>query len=268
MGTSTGSIRSVWEVAHSACRPEVPYTPSRFPNSVMNSCAGQIAVWNSLRGVNSTLASGHVSSVSAIRYARNALRWGQAKSVLVGGVEELSPQLAWGWQAAGGLADDAVLGEGCALLVAEAPEVVGDRPVLAELLAAEVGYFGSRQRGGPTLARGLARCVTRVLERSGVGAREVGLVSLGAGSQRGIGRIEAYGVRLALGFMPEPLRVSDVVGDCYSAGGAMQAAAVLARWSSGESTSESHALVTSVGADGSAGCFLLRRPLPRASTEG
>lgn len=261
VGTSTGSIRSVWELASSAYQPELSYVPSRFPNSVMNSCAGQIAIWNSLTAVNATLASGHASSTSAIRYASNAIRLGQAKSVVVGGVEELSPHLAWGWHNSGTLTADAVLGEGCAMLVAEDIDVVGDRPVLAEIVAAEVGYVGLRNRAQHvSLAGTLARCITRALARSETSPQDVGLVSLGAGSQLGVRRIEEYGVRRALTFMPEQIRVSDAVGDCFSASGAMQAAAVLARWTDGAHPSETHALVTSVGADGNVACFVLRRP--------
>jgi 3-oxoacyl-[acyl-carrier-protein] synthase II len=261
LGTSTGSIRSVWEIAHSAFRPEVPYVPSRFPNSVMNSCAGQLAVWNTLKGVNATLASGHVSAVSALRYARNAIRSGQARAMLAGGAEELTPHLAWAWQRSGVLAPDAVLGEGCAILVVEHPDAAAGRPVVAELLAAETGWFGTRAPGaGPSgIARGLERLVRRALDRSGVTADDVDLVALGAGAHVGARRVEELGVRRALGGLPAVLRLSDVLGDCYSAAAALQGAAVLARWSGGDRPAESLALVTTVGADGHAGCYLLRR---------
>ncbi|MDT0317329.1 beta-ketoacyl synthase N-terminal-like domain-containing protein [Streptomyces millisiae] len=259
VGTTTGSVRSVYELAHSIFRPEVGYVPSRFPNSVMNSCAGQVAVWNAFQGVNSTLANGHASSASALRYARNAIRFGHATRVFVGGVEELSPQVAWGWHKSGTLTQDALLGEGCAMLVAEDPARVGDREVLAELLGAEVGYFDPRDRR-ITPARGLARCVTRLLERAGLTAGDVDLVSPGAASQHGARAVEEYGLRLALGELPAAVRVSEAVGDCYSASGALQAAAVLARWSGGSHPGERHALVSSLGTDGSVGCFLLRRP--------
>jgi 3-oxoacyl-[acyl-carrier-protein] synthase II len=264
VGTSTGSVRSVWELARAALEPGFSYVPSRFPNSVMNSCAGQIAVWNSCKAVNATLASGHASTTSAMRFARNAIRWGQAQSVLVGGVEELCPQLAWAWHRSGTLEAGAVLGEGCAMFVTEDAATVGDRPVLAELLAAEVAYVappgatGGAERG--SLADGLATCIGRALERSGARPDDVGVVSLGAGSQLGVRYAEEQGVRRALGGMPERIRVSDVVGDCFSAAGAMQAAAVLAHWSGADRPGPSLALVTSAGGDGNVGCFVLRRP--------
>jgi 3-oxoacyl-[acyl-carrier-protein] synthase II len=258
VGTSTGSVRSTSEIAAETLGQDEPYniSPSRFPNTVLNSCAGQIAIWNSLKGVNATLAGGHASSASAIRYGCNAIRQGQADSMLVGGIEEMSPQLAWAWHGSGQLTERAALGEGCALLVAERPDIVGDRPVLADLLAAQTGHRDPRDG----LARGLAAIITRVLDRGGVRAEQIDVVSLGAGAQLGARRIEEQGVRLALGFDAELVRPSDVLGECYSAGGALQAAALLARWSGGEHPAERHALVTSLGRDGGVGCFLLRRP--------
>ncbi|RDI45258.1 beta-ketoacyl synthase N-terminal-like domain-containing protein [Nocardia mexicana] len=260
VGTSTGSIRSLTEIATDTLTQDEPYNiaPSRFPNTVLNSCAGQIAIWNSLGGVNSTLAGGHVSSTSALRFAHNAIRHNHATSMLVGGIEELSPQLAWAWHRSGVLRADASLGEGCALLVAEHPEVVGDRRVLAELLGTEVGYFGSQPRR-TSIARGLAARIERLLARGGVSAAEIDVVSLGGGSQIGVRGIEEQAVRIALGFMPERSRITDVLGECFSAGGALQAAALLARWDGERRPSERHALVTSLGRDGTAGCFLLRR---------
>lgn len=258
VGTSTGSVRSLCEIATETLGQDEPYniSPSRFPNTVLNSCAGQIAIWNSLKAVNATVAGGHASSASAIRYGRNAIRHGRADSMLVGGIEELSPQLAWAWHGSGQLTEQAALGEGCALLVTERRDVVGDRPVLAELLAADTGHCGP----GASLARGLAATITRALAHGGVAAEEIDVVSLGAGAQIGARRIEQQGVRLALGFDAELLRPSDVLGECYSAGGALQVAALLARWSDGERPAERHALVTSLGRDGSVGCVLLRRP--------
>jgi len=225
---------------------------------VMNSCAGQLAVWYGYKAVNATLASGHASSAAALRYGHNALGRGQAASMLVGGVEELCPQLAWGWPRSGSLAPGAVLGEGAAVLVIEDADAVGDAPVLAQLLATEVG-FGARG-GAVSPAERLAGLISRALARTGTDPREIGVVSWGAGSQLGVRKTERDGVEQALaGCTPAAIRVADVVGDTYSAAGAMQTAAVLARWSAGAHPEETHALVTTVGADGNMACLLLRR---------
>ena len=82
IGTSTGSIRSSSEFSRDTLVQEKPYLvlANLFPNSVMNCCAGQIAIWNSLRGVNATIAGGRVSGLAAVRYARNAIAQGHVDS--------------------------------------------------------------------------------------------------------------------------------------------------------------------------------------------
>jgi 3-oxoacyl-[acyl-carrier-protein] synthase II len=258
IGTSTGSIASLFEIATNTLTQSEPYMiePSRFPNTVLNSAAGQIAIWNSLKAVNATVAGGHVSSTSALRYAANAIRRKHAKSMLAGGIEEVCPQIAWAWHRAALLRPGTTLAEGAGILVVEDRSVVGDRPVLAELLGTKTAY----RWGRTSLSQGLADCITKLLADTGVRAEDVGVVALGAGAQVGARRIEEQGVRLALGFMPDALRVSEALGETYSAGGALQTAAVLARWSGDSPASERYGLVTSLGRDGSIGCLLLRRP--------
>ena len=257
VGTSTGSIRSSSEFSRDTLVQEKPYLvrANLFPNSVMNCCAGQIAIWNGLRGVNATIAGGRLSSLAAVRYARNAIVGGHVDRALVGGVEELSAQSAWAWHLTDALLPNASVGEGCAVFVVETPksaEAAGRRP-LAELLACEVGSAGAEDERS-SLAAGLADCVTRALHRSGVSPDEVTTVSLGASAQVGLARVEERGVKAALGALPaRRLRVADVAGESFSASGALQIAALLAEPSDGGA-----ALVTSIGHDGNVGCLVVR----------
>lgn len=253
VGTSTGSVRSIAEFSAELAVPDQPpvITPSRFPNAVLNCCASQVAIWHDLHGPNATVAAGSLSGVSALRYAANAIRRGYADGMLVGGVEELCAPLAWTWYRLGLVPADGALGEGAAFLLAERGTV--DRPRLADLLAVDVGYHGSRP------ATGLATRIERALRRSGVGASEVDVVCLG-GVQPGIARVERRAVTLALGGVPASTRIAEVVGECFSAAGGLQVAGLLARWSGGGHPEERVALVTGVGRDGNAGCAVLRRP--------
>lgn len=109
------------------------------------------------------------------------------------------------------------------------------------------------------LTNGLADAITRALERSQVAAEEVAAVSLGAGDHIGLDRLEERAVRLALGRLPEPVRVTEVLGETYSAGGALQLAALLARWKSAPGGKGPRVgLITSVGHDGNAGALVVR----------
>lgn len=258
LGTSTGSIRSSSEFSLETLRQERPYlvNPSLFPNTVMNCAAGQIAIRHGLRGVNATIAGGHLSGVQALRYARNALRQGHADRILVGGVEEFCAQSAWGWHLSGSLGTDVPVGEGAAMLMVEqeTEASAADRPVLARVLACETGY------GAPgRLADALASVVAAALERCDRRAQQVGAVSYGATGLTGLQRIEERGVRTALGGRSpgRTVRVKETVGECFSAGGVLQIAGLLGAWRHSAAPAGELALVTAVARDGNVGCAVL-----------
>ncbi|MCN9244843.1 hypothetical protein NGF19_29375 [Streptomyces sp. RY43-2] len=258
LGTSTGSIRSSSEYSLETLHQERPYlvNPSLFPNTVMNCAAGQIAIRHGLKGVNATLAGGHLAGVQALRYARNALRHGHADRLLVSGVEEFCAQSAWGWHQSGALSPDAAVGEGAALLVVEAEDAArsAGRRVLARVLACETGYA---DRGG--LARALASVIGSALGRSGKDPAEVTAVSLGATGLVGLDRIEVRAVRSALGgALPDQVvRVKETVGECFSAGGVLQIAGLLGLWQLENTGAARTAVVPAVSRDGQVGCVVL-----------
>jgi 3-oxoacyl-[acyl-carrier-protein] synthase II len=257
MGSSTGSVRSSAEFARDTFVQDEPYlvNPGQFPNTVMNCCAGQIAIWNSLQGINVTVAGGQLSSLFAMRYARNALNQDAASRLLVGGVEELSPQTAQAWHRSEALPPGTAVGEGCAVFIVE-PE--GSRPGVARLLACEVAFSGTADRR-PRLAEGLTECVERALKRSGVSPEEVSLVALSAADAASAeNRIEERALGAVLGEVPERVAVKEIVGECYSASGAIQLAGLLALWRAEPPKEPVTALVTSVGRDGNVGCLVVR----------
>jgi 3-oxoacyl-[acyl-carrier-protein] synthase II len=259
IGTSTGSIRSTSELCRDTYVQEKPYMVrvDQFPASVMNCCASQIAIKNSLHGVNATMAGGRASGLAAIRYARNAIARGHADHVLAGAVEELCPQSAWAWYRSGALTAGAAVGEGAAVFIIEKPEgaAAGGRVPVAELLGCETAIAGTGMR------RALARCAERALERSGIPADAVTTVSLGATGLRGLEAAEEDAVRAALGKLPTiQLRPSALLGESFSATAALQIAAVLAAWRTDSSAMGPVALVTSIGHDNDVGCLVLRQP--------
>ncbi|GAA0677831.1 beta-ketoacyl synthase N-terminal-like domain-containing protein [Kitasatospora atroaurantiaca] len=261
MATNTGSVSSHSALLHDTLAQEKPYqlNPAQFPNTVMNCAAGQMAIRNKLKGLNATVAGGQTAGLFAFRHARIAMALGRADRLLVGGAEELSGPAAWAWHRTGVLTEQAALGEGCAVFVVEEP---GEREPLALLLGCEVGYFGpSAEPAGQrhSLSGGLALVIERALERSGVRPEEIDTVSLGATHHIGLDRVEERGVRAALGgALPSPVRVGEVLGETYSAAGALQLAALLALWA-GEPAGPRTGLVTSVGHDGNAGALVVRR---------
>lgn len=194
LATNTGSVSTHSSLLYDTLTLEKPYlvNPGQFPNTVMNSTSGQIAIRNGLRGLNATVAGGQTASLLAFRHARLALGLGRAERLLVGGVEELSAPAAWAWHRTGVLREDAALGEGAAVFTVQQDPAEG---ALAELLACEVRFTPDPRQ----YADGLANAVARALDRSGVRPEEVTAVSLGAVHHRGLERIEERGVRAALG---------------------------------------------------------------------
>jgi 3-oxoacyl-[acyl-carrier-protein] synthase II len=290
MATSTGSVRSSAEFCRDTLVQERPYlvNAGHFPNTVMNCCAGQVAIRNQLRGVNATVAGGQLSSLFAFRYAHNALGRGRARRLLVGGVEELSPQTAWAWQHGGRLQPGTRIGEGAAVFAVSAPDeewgspadgsavnrapategtsaevshgsvVDTVRPLRADLLACEVAYHGAPAHRGRQV-QGLTDVITRALHRSAVTAEDVSVVAPGAAHYTGLRHIEQRALAAALGSVPErQVRVGDVLGELFSAHGAFQLAALLALWQVEPAAERRTGLVTSLGPDGNLGCLVVR----------
>ncbi|MEV2274690.1 beta-ketoacyl synthase N-terminal-like domain-containing protein [Nocardiopsis sp. NPDC049922] len=259
VATSTGSTQSLTDLAGDTLLQDRPYlvNPSRFPNTVLNCCAGQIAIWNGLRGANVTLAAGQASGLNSFRHARMILALGRADRLVVGGVEELSAALAWGWHAAGVLSGDTAIGEGGAAFLLSTSESARARgaAVEAEVLGVEVGFHPAA-RGGR--AHALAERVGLALARSGLGPEDVTEVSPGTTGLVGLEHAERRGVEIALGGARPVHDVTRAVGQCYSAAGAMQVAGLLAAWRREPSERPRTALVTAMGHDGNTGALVLR----------
>jgi 3-oxoacyl-[acyl-carrier-protein] synthase II len=261
LGTSTGSVKSATDFIRETLVNEKPYlvNPALFPNTVMNCAAGNAAIWHRLRGVNSTISAGHLSGLLGMRYATVAIRAGRADAIVAGGVEEFCEQSAWAYHhlTGGGTRTTRPLGEGCAAFVVERL-AHGHDNALAEVLAIEVGVYERRQ---PTQqAAGLALMIKRALQRAHLVPADVAAVSLQGSDESSLARIERDGLRDGLaGFEPSiRIAIAEQVGECYSAGNALQVAALLA--SVVKSTDRPRiGLVTSVGTNGSVGCMLVKR---------
>ncbi|MCG8917196.1 hypothetical protein L6E12_15525 [Actinokineospora sp. PR83] len=246
MGSMSGSVRSSIEldsrVIEGAGIDLV--NPAQFPNTTMNCCASQIAIWHTFRGPNSTLANGSLSAVSALQYAARLIRRGHGQRMLVGGVEELSSHTAWGIRSKKVVHDTVVVGEAAAVFALE-PGGLSDAPALATVPACAVGFAPDRTGAGFTEA--LRRVVAGVLRQSGAGA--VDLVLPGAeGTVLG----EAEHAALT-DLSARRVDVRGALGECGSATGALQVAAALALGEPG-----STALITGLDVSGAVGAAVLR----------
>lgn len=262
IGSTTGGVQSLCEFITETIVNDPPYlvNPVLFPYAVMNGAASSAAIWHQLKGVNATVSDGQASFLAVLKYCRNQIRNGYVEAMVAGAVEEFSPHRAWAAEhlrAAGSGGPRVPLGEGAAAFVVEPADAVrasGRRPD-AEILAVETGLFG--QDIDP--ADGLAGCVDRALRSAGVARDEVRVVAPSfAGSERRDG-VERRGLGLVLDLdRVSVLPVKELLGETYSASGALQLAAVLAEHRCDPALDGAVSLVTSVTSEGLVGVAVVR----------
>lgn len=250
LGTTAGSVQSMMEFTRDSFTRDRPYLvdPARFPNGVMNCAAGQSAIWHGLRGPNATVAAGQVAGLSALSYAARLHRFGHARSVLCGAVEELSRQRTW-LESRRGKGGAGPLGEGCAIFRLESAEdaQAQGRTVAAHLLATAFRVCSDTAAIPGTLAQ----CATSVLRAASASSDDVWLVAADL-----IGDQHA-GLRAVVGTRPRWVGLVSALGDTGAASGALQVAAVLSHAATDPAAAGRLALVASVDRDGLAGVAAL-----------
>ncbi|HUO87374.1 MAG TPA: beta-ketoacyl synthase N-terminal-like domain-containing protein [Thermoanaerobaculia bacterium] len=250
LGTTFGSVHTISEFDRRALTAGPNYVkPLDFANSVINAAAGQTAIWHDLTGVNTTLSGGHSVGLTAIAYAADLIATGRADVVLAGGAEELCYESFLGYARTGRTAgadggepcavpfdvrrNGFALGEGSALLVLEAAEVVAARGGrwLASVAGHGAAFDPSRGRDGASAVTALARAVSGALADAGVAAADLAAVSMAANGSAEGDRREAHGVASALGEAARRLPVAALkgaLGESLGAASAFQVAGLVA----------------------------------------
>src|SRR5215831_12311476 len=102
LGTMFGSVHTIAKFdRHALEQGPACASPMDFANTVINAAAGQTAIWHNLRGINSTIASGSCSGLSALAYATDLIGNGQQAAVLAGGADEFCFESFCGFERAG-----------------------------------------------------------------------------------------------------------------------------------------------------------------------
>jgi 3-oxoacyl-[acyl-carrier-protein] synthase II len=153
-------------------------SPMDFPNTVINAPAGQAAIKHKLRGVNSTVCAGLASGLYAINYAAEFLRFGRARYLMAGGMEEVCDEAALGFSKLGLTStsrsvepfgdnrDGTAAGEGSALWMLETEETArarGQKPRF------EICGFGS----GRDVA---SAAIERAIDETGIGPEDIACI--------------------------------------------------------------------------------------------
>lgn len=245
LGSTMGSLRSISEFDLDGLRDGPRYVnPALFPNAVINSPASQVSIRFKLRGLNSTIATGFTASLDAIGYALDMLRLGRAKTLLVGGAEELCLQTFLGFYTLGFLStasDGAppllapfhprrcgtLLGESAAFVVLESEEDAARRGagVYAEVAGYRTAFHpASLHRYDPSAAASV-EVLRQALREVEASPDEIDYFSASANSTRACDAMETTAIQAVFGSRSTRLpigAVKSLVGEPFSAGSILQ----------------------------------------------
>jgi 3-oxoacyl-[acyl-carrier-protein] synthase II len=120
--TAYGSLDSITELLKVSELEDPRYVnPGRFPNTVINSSAAYVSIWEDLRAPNTTVVDGNCGSLDAILTCENHLSNQRADAFLVGGGEILNDPLYIAFRKLG------ILAEGEAIYAPGSPDSRGMR---------------------------------------------------------------------------------------------------------------------------------------------
>jgi 3-oxoacyl-[acyl-carrier-protein] synthase II len=250
IGTTLGSVNSISEFDKEAIREGPRYVnPALFPNTVINSPASQVSIKFNIKGLNATISTGFSASLDAIKYAADFLKFGRAKIILAGGVEELCIQTFLGFYKTGflaGLKDSGpeiscpfdkrrngiILGEGSCVLVLEELESAKARKtkIYAEVLGCGMSFDAYRINKYNPSGSGLGKAMRMSIREADINPSQVDYICSAANSTQAADLIETKTIKEVFGRQANRIPVSSIksmVGECFSAAGGIQVAAAL-----------------------------------------
>jgi 3-oxoacyl-[acyl-carrier-protein] synthase II len=209
-----------------------------FPNTVLNSAQGRVAINLKMKGPCSTICG-----APALSYALDLLELGRAERVLAGGVDEIYPNLLTAYSTDGTLAPQsareflgrpfdpespgATAAEGFAACFVETEESATARG--ANVLARILGYgsasdgrlarsFAHADREG----RAFALAMRRALARAGLASERIDAVVAAANGCRDLDAGERVALGMTLGPAPRPVVApKSATGECFGASTAL-----------------------------------------------
>ena len=217
-----------------------------FANTVLNSAAGQTAIWHGLRGCNTTLSAGSASSLGAIAYAADLLRTGRENVMIAGGLEELSAESLIGYRGSDRHCpsgeksypiplDDRrngfVVGEGAVMFVLERGEdaiIRGAKPIAKLLGVGEA--FCIEPTDTATFSSTVQTAMNQSIGSAGISKEQLAVISLSANGSIRLDSIESTGAANCLGELTEGISVEcpkAATGETLGAGGAIQLALLI-----------------------------------------
>lgn len=250
VGTTLGSLKSIAEFDEVTLKEGPRYVnPALFPNTVINSPASQVNIWNNIQGFSTTLSTGFTSSIDALSYAYDFFQMERAKVIYAGSVEELCFHTYFGFYTLKFLSgskegtsfvncpfdkrrNGITFGEGACLVAMEDHDHAVKRGarILGEVLG--FGYFFDPFRINRYNPRGtgVKAAIRNALEDAQVGPEEIDYICANANSTVAADKIETEAIKEVFGPRAYKIPVSSIksmTGECYSASGSFAVAACL-----------------------------------------
>jgi 3-oxoacyl-(acyl-carrier-protein) synthase len=284
--TAYGSLDSINELVSVAELQDPRFVnPNRFPNTVINSAAGYVGIWEDLRAPNVTVVDGNCGALDAVLTSETHLMNGRADAFLVGGGEVLSEPLYLAFRKLGALAEGERrfrpgaadsegmrLGEAAAYLVVERLADAEKRS--ARRYARIIGYGNAFEPPESEAAlvhasqRSVQRTIEMALEDAGLDASAIDLACASMSGMAAFDRAELAGIDAAIGERVAIAAPKALYGETFGASGALGVASTLA-WLSGTPVGPlvrgaaparlDHVLVLTVGFYGNCSALILSR---------
>ncbi len=260
--------------------------PNRFPNTVANSSAGYVAIWEDLRAPNVTVVDGNCGALDAVLAAETHIACGRADAFVVGGGEVLSEPLYLAFRKLGLLAESnrkcapgqahsegIRLGEGAAFLCLESQALAAERQ--ARVLGEVIGYGTAFE--APSADDKLThisedaihRAIDQALADASITAADIDVVSSGANGLHRTDRVELDALAKRFGDRVVVALPKVMVGETFGAGGALAMAQAVAwfagvkvapTWRDAVANLPRHVLVVTAGFYGNVSAVVLRAP--------
>ncbi len=248
VGTTLGSLKSISDFDYVTLTEGPRYTnPALFPNTVINSPASQVSIWNNIQGFNTTISTGFTSSIDAMSYAYDFIMMDRIKVVYTGSVEELCMQTYYGFYALKFLSgskegesfincpfdkrrNGVTFGEGACLIAFEDYDHAKARGARMYCEVLGFGYYFDPFRVNRYNPRGIGvkAAIREALKNAQVEPHEIDYICANANSTVAADKIETEAIKEVFGEHAYKIPISAVksmTGECYSLSGSLAVAA-------------------------------------------
>lgn len=239
VATCYGNLRSVAAFQRDVQREGPRFVmPTHFPNTVMSTASGQVAIPWGFTGINTTISAGPASGLEALATASDLLGTHHSPAILCCGYEEISPELIAAYQQTGCVSSSCrtsipfhpdsrgfLLGEAAAAVVLESNSKPEAR-ALAEYAGYGGAYVSSKESSAVKLAARI-HAMREALSVAEVTPEGISLVLASANGQPGEDQIEALALSEVFGSGLARLPVialKGLIGECFAATGLVQVA--------------------------------------------